>query len=171
LKRAATEVVALAKSLEVQVMFKHLVVFALAVASPAALAQSPAANTAQPTPQDYAQRNQQLERAALQVAGMVDQNQTAQVWDGASPVARQLETLDVFVRGVSTDRQKVGAPVARSFASLSFSQSDGKRVPAGVFANVAFATRFANEKQLVRELISFHLDSDHVWRVTGYTLR
>jgi len=36
---------------------------------------------------------------------------------------------------------------------------------------VAFATRFANEKAVVRELVSFHLDNDHVWRVSGYTLR
>jgi hypothetical protein len=39
-----------------------------------------------------------------------------------------------------------------------------------VYANIAFASRFPNAKQVIRELVSFHLDDDHVWRVSGYTL-
>lgn len=125
----------------------------------------------QPTPQEYAQRNERLERGALQVAEMIDQGKMAQVWDGASGAVKQLVSRDVFVRNVAKDRKTVGALVSRKLAALSFSQSNGKNLPAGLFANVAFATRFANEKQPVRELISFRLDEDNVWRVTGYTLR
>jgi len=138
-----------------------------------AFAQSsaPSADAHQPTPQEYAQRNEQIERAAVQIAELVDQNQTAQVWDGASSMAKQLVSRDAFTKAIHTDRQTVGSLVTRNFTSLSFSQSDGKRIPAGLFANVAFATRFANEKAVVRELVSFHLDNDHVWRVSGYTLR
>ena len=33
------------------------------------------------------------------------------------------------------------------------------------------ATRFANSAEPVRELISFRLDEDRVWRVSGYSLR
>lgn len=141
----------------------------LAAVSASAFAQSPAAR--QPTPQEYAQRNQQLEQAAMQVADMVDKGQEGQVWDGASTITKQLINRDAFVKGVSTDRHTVGRLITRTPANLSFSESDGKKLPPGLFANVAFATRFANEKQPVRELISFHLDSDKVWRVTGYTLR
>jgi hypothetical protein len=138
-----------------------------------AFAQSsaPSANAHQPTPQEYAQRNEQIERAAVQIAELVDQDRTAQVWDGSSPVAKQLVSRDAFTKAIHKDRQTVGSLVTRNFTSLSFSQSDGKRIPAGLFANVVFATRFANEKEAVRELISFHLDSDQVWRVSGYTLR
>lgn len=148
---------------------KRLAIIALAAATSAAFAQSP--TTQQPTPEAYAQRNQQIEQAAVQVAELVDKNQTAQVWDGASPVAKQIVNRDAFVKAIGTDRQKVGSVVTRSVASLSFSQSDGKRIPVGLFANVAFATRFQNEKEPVRELVSFHLDDDHVWRLAGYTLR
>ncbi|GGA42479.1 DUF4019 domain-containing protein [Dyella nitratireducens] len=142
---------------------------ALATVTASAFAQSPA--THQPTPQEYAQRNQQLEQAALQVADLVDKGQEGQVWDGASAMTKQLVARDAFVKGVSTDRRTVGTLITRTPANLSFSESDGKKLPPGLFANVAFATRFANEKQPVRELISFHLDGDNVWRVTGYTLR
>ena len=143
---------------------------ALAAVTAGAFAQSPAP-ARPPTPQEYAQRNQQLEQAALQVAGLVDKGQEGQVWDGASSITKQLIARDVFANGVSADRKTVGTLITRTPANLSFSESDGKKLPPGLYANVAFATRFASEKQSVRELISFHLDGDNVWRVTGYTLR
>ncbi|GLQ89865.1 DUF4019 domain-containing protein [Dyella flagellata] len=143
---------------------------ALAAFTASASAQSPAP-ARQPTPQEYAQRNQQLEQAALQVADLVDKGQQGQVWDGASGITKQLVARDAFVNSVSADRKTVGTLITRTPAALNFNESDGKKLPPGLFANVAFATRFANEKQPVRELISFHLDGDNVWRVTGYTLR
>lgn len=144
--------------------------FSLLAGAGTALAQSPAP-ARQPTPQDYAQRNQQIEQAALQVAELVDQGREAQIWDGSSLITKQLISRDAFVQNLSADRKAVGTVVNRNFGTLSFSQSDGKKLPPGLFANVAFATHFANEKQTVRELVSFHLDNDNVWRVTGYTLR
>ncbi|GFZ87688.1 DUF4019 domain-containing protein [Dyella caseinilytica] len=152
---------------------KHLLLTALFVLPFAAYAQSSAQATPaaqQPTPAQQRQ-NQQMEQAALQVAQLVDQDKVGQIWDGASNVTKQIVSRDTFVQGVDTDRKTVGAPQARSLALLTYSQSDGRKLPPGLFANVAFATRFANEKQPVRELISFHLDNDHVWRVTGYSLR
>jgi hypothetical protein len=155
-------------------MFRKQFLFAalFAVVS-AAYAQSPgvaAPASQQPSPEQQRQ-NQQMEQAALLVAQLVDQNQVAQVWDGASSVTKQIISRDAFVRGVETDRKTVGTPVARSLALLTYSQSDGRKLPPGLFANVSFSTRFANENEPVRELISFHMDNDHVWRVTGYTLR
>ena len=47
----------------------------------------------------------------------------------------------------------------------------GGQVPAGNYINVVYATRFANAPQPVRELVSFHLDEDKTWRVSGYSLR
>lgn len=152
---------------------KSLLFVALLTAALTAYAQSPAPATAavpQPTPEQQRQ-NQQMEQAALQVAQMVDQNQVAQLWDGSSSVTKQIISRDAFVRGVDTDRKTAGSPTTRNLALLTYSQSDGRTLPPGLFANVAFATRFTNEKQPVRELISFHLDNDHVWRVTGYSLR
>jgi hypothetical protein len=154
--------------------FRESILFvALLATAFTAYAQSSVSATpvAHPATLEQQHQDQQMERAALQVAQMVDQNQVAQVWDGASSVTKQIVSRDAFVRGVDTDRQTVGSPVARNLALLTYSQSDGRKLPPGLFANVAFATHFAHEKQPVRELISFHLDNDHVWRVTGYTLR
>jgi Protein of unknown function (DUF4019) len=155
-------------------VFRESILFvALLSTALTAYAQSPTSATpvAPSATLEQQHQDQQMERAALQVAQMVDQNEIAQVWDGASSVTKQIISRDSFVRGVDTDRQIVGLPVARSLALLTYSQSDGRRLPPGLFANVAFATHFANEQQPVRELISFHLDNDHIWRVTGYSLR
>lgn len=155
-------------------MVRKYALFAALVFTPCmAYAQTPAqpASTPQQAAAQDQRQNQQMEQAALQVAKMVDQNQVAQLWDGASTVARQIVTRDAFIKGVETDRRTVGLPQTRNLALLTYSQSDGRKAPPGLFANVSFATRFVNEKQPVRELISFHLDNDHVWRVTGYSLR
>ena len=42
-------------------------------------------------------------------------------------------------------------------------------LPAGVYVNVGYQTTFANGKT-ARELVSFRLDEDKSWRVTGYVL-
>jgi len=150
---------------------KHVLTFALAAAALGAHAQSLAPAAAQQATPEQQRQNLQMEQAALQVVQLVDQNKVGQIWDGASTVIKKMVSRDAFVHGVDADRNTVGTPTARNLAALTYSESDGRKLPPGVFANVAFATRFANEKQPVRELVSFHLDNDHVWRVTGYTLR
>ena len=47
----------------------------------------------------------------------------------------------------------------------------GQQVPQGLYINVRSATKFANHAEPVRELVSFRLDEDRVWRVSGYSLR
>lgn len=47
----------------------------------------------------------------------------------------------------------------------------GASVPEGIYLNVSFPTRFANNAQPVRELVSFRLDEDKVWRASGYSVR
>ena len=121
--------------------------------------------------QQDVQQNKNMAQAALQVVLLVDQNKADEVWDGASSVAKERETRDAFVSQITRDRQALGALISRSMATVSYLQSDGGKVPPGTYANAAFATRFANTAQAVRELVSFHLDSDHVWRVCGYTVR
>lgn len=173
-------------------MFKQIILStALLAASTAVLAQSrpaaapakaPAATAPALTPEQQAavqKQDTQMAQAALQVAQMVDAGKVGDVWDAASPVAKGVVGRDVFVQSVNADRAKVGKLVERKLAGITRSFSDGKTAgakgaiasPAGYYINVNFATRFANEKQPIRELISFHLDQDKTWRVSGYTLR
>jgi hypothetical protein len=110
-------------------------------------------------------------RAAVEVVTLIDQNRIADVWDGASAVAKQAVSRDAFVNQITADRRILGAVVARRVVSITYSQSDGRKIPLGLYANVTFAAQFAKTKNIARELVSFHFDSDQVWRVTGYTLR
>jgi hypothetical protein len=156
---------------------KYVLAALLLTAGNAALAQNAAAaahageaSTAKLTPSQLKQ-NADMQQGASQVAALVDQGKLGELWDGATPAVKQLITRDAFISQVNADRKTVGRLISRNFAALSYSQSNGKSAPEGLYANVAFASRFANEKQPVRELVSFHYDQDKIWRVSGYTLR
>lgn len=171
---------------------KLLLVTALLACSGAAVAQQPqaqparaptaAARPAQPaqqapalTPQQraaLAQQDLDMTKAATQVVQMVDGNRIGEVWDGASPTMKRLVKKDDFIKQVTIDRNKLGAAGTRAKPAISRSQFNaGGQVPAGLYINVSFPTKFAKTPQPVRELVSFRLDEDKTWRVSGYSLR
>lgn len=163
-------------------MFKKTLLTALLLGACAgAFAQTPAPTTpAGPraatalTPQQKAQlerQNVQMAQASLRIAHMVDQNQLGQIWDQSSSVTKQTTRRADFVQSVGADRARLGAAGERKLRAITRTASKGGKVPAGVYVNVSYATQFAKAQKPVRELISFHLDSDQVWRVAGYTLR
>lgn len=150
----------------------------LLTASITVFAQAPAA-PAQPTAPaltaqqkaQLVQQNQQMAQNSLQVARMIDNGQAGAVWDQASSVAKQSSSRDQFVEQISADRAEVGKPGERKLAAITRTQSSGGKVPAGQYVNVSYATQFSKGKKPVRELMSYHLDNDRVWRLAGYTLR
>lgn len=136
---------------------------------------NPQAAQQQLTPEQQTQiarQNAEVSKAAAQVVQLVDQNKTAEVWAGASPVAKGVANQSEFVKQVGLDRQKLGAITERrQLAVTRAAYAAGGQVPAGNYVNVVYATKFANAPQPVRELVSFHLDNDQTWRVSGYSLR
>jgi len=119
-----------------------------------------------------ARQNAEMSKAAGLVIQLVDQNKGGEVWEGASSVAKSVVTKDSFVQQISADRQKLGAPVTRSQVAVTRAvYAAGNQVPAGNYINVVFATKFTNAPRPVRELVSFRLDEDKTWRVSGYSLR
>lgn len=145
-------------------------------AKPAAAPAAPAAAQQQQlTPEQQAQvarQDAEISKAAAGVAQLVDTGKVGEVWDGASTVAKAVVTRDDFVRQIGGDRQKLGAPSERKqLAVTRAAYAAGGEVPAGNYINVVYATKFANAAEPVRELISFHLDDDKTWRVSGYSLR
>ena len=150
----------------------------------AVAAQQPAA---QPQPQQQAAQPQQLTQeqqaqlarqdaeltnAATQVVQMIDANRVGDVWDLSTEAVKRIVPRDSFVQQVSADRQRLGAPTTRGEAVVTRTQfQEGGEVPAGLYINVAFPTTFANNAEPVRELVSFRLDEDQVWRLSGYSLR
>ena len=166
-------------------MFKKIFFAALWMSSVAVCAKPPAAPARQAvpaartvsspalTPDQQAQIRSEAKKLAkdsLKVAIAIDQGQAVTVWDNASSVAK-LTTRQDFARQIFNDRIKLGAPSSRKQLAITFAQSKGGDVPAGLYINVNYATQFAREKKPVRELISYHLDNDKVWRVSGYSVR
>jgi len=119
-----------------------------------------------------AKQDADMTRGAQQVLALVDANRIGEVWDGASPTMKRVVTKDEFIKQVTIDRNRLGAAASRGQAVVSRSQfAAGGQVPAGLYINVNFPTKFAKAPQPVRELVSFHLDDDKTWRVSGYSLR
>ncbi|MGY1409034.1 DUF4019 domain-containing protein [Luteimonas sp. A611] len=141
-------------------------------AQPAA-AQQPAME--QLTPEQraaLAKQDADMTQAALQVLQMVDGNRVGEVWDGASAAMKQMVSRDEFIKQVTIDRNRLGAVSSRGTPEVSRSLfRAGQQVPEGLYINVRSATTFASNAQPVRELVSFRLDEDRVWRVSGYSLR
>ena len=141
----------------------------------AAPAARPAAQAEQLTPEQRAaleRQNVQMTQAAQQVMQLVDANRVGEIWDGASAAMKRLVTRDEFVKQITIDRNRLGAVSSRANPAISRSMfKAGAQVPEGLYINVATATKFANQPQPVRELVSFHLDEDKTWRVSGYSLR
>ncbi|PPU40441.1 DUF4019 domain-containing protein [Xanthomonas arboricola] len=138
------------------------------VAAPQAAA--PAVNPAQQA--QLTKQNTEMTQAALRVAQMVDANQVASLWDGASSVAKTAVKRDVFVTQIGAERARLGPVVGRGQGSVTrVKYAAGAQVPEGLYINVSFPTRFAKAQQPVRELVSFRLDEDKTWRLAGYSLR
>ena len=103
---------------------------------------------------------------------MIDANRVGDAWDLSTDAVKRIVPRASFVEQVAADRARLGAPTARGQAVVTRTQfADGGEVPAGLYINVAFPTTFANNAEPVRELVSFRLDEDRVWRVSGYSLR
>lgn len=140
-------------------------------------AATPAAQTgaAPLTPAQQAQvarQDAEMTAAALRAAQLVDAGRSGEVWDGASAVARAAVQRQAFVTQVQADRTRLGALVGRGQPSVTrVRYGAGAAVPEGLYVSVSFPTRFATSAQPVRELVSFRLDDDQVWRIAGYSLR
>lgn len=145
----------------------------LAQARPAAAPAAAAPSTLTAAQREaLARQEAQLVQAARKVAELVDRGRSGEVWDGASEVARKLVSRPDFISGIAGDRARMGTLVSRGQPSVTRTQYPANAaVPAGMYINVNFPTRFANTGQPVRELVSFRMEDDRVWRVSGYSVR
>lgn len=153
-----------------------LLLFPLMLVSGLAQAQQPQAapartQAARPAPQAMQIQPGALLDAAIRVAKSVDAGQVPQLWNDASSVAKRAAAKDAFVAGIAELRKPLGAPVGRDWLAVRRTVSDGKTaVPAGLYGSVELAATFAGNRT-VRELVTFRLDEDGVWRLSGYTLQ
>ncbi len=112
-----------------------------------------------------------LVNGALQIAQLVDFGKTGEVWDGASAVAKKSVDRKKFVDGIDAQRKPRGAVAGRRWTSVNRHFTQGtKELPAGAYANVEFDTLYAGNK-VGHELVSFRLDEDGTWRLSGYVIK
>lgn len=118
------------------------------------------------------EEDREMIRAALQVLDLIDGGRAGEVWAGASQVVRRLVPEAEFLTQLEADRARLGAVVSRGEPVLDRERYPaGGRVPQGEYVNIAFPTHFSRVDGPVRELVSFRLDEDRVWRVSGYSVR
>ncbi|MGO4222332.1 DUF4019 domain-containing protein [Lysobacter sp. TAF61] len=112
-----------------------------------------------------------LATAGLQAAQLIDSGRAAEVWDGASAVAKRSVDRKKFTDSVTAQRKPLGATMARRWTVVSRHSTPGtEQLPAGTYANVEFDTLFAGNRA-GHELISFRQDEDGTWRLAGYVLK
>ena len=114
-----------------------------------------------------------LVRGGMQALQMVDQNRVGELWDGATAAARKKVGREEFVGQVAKVRAPLGAAQQRMWVGINRQVlSDADADLAGQYASIEFESRFGNApNRSVRELVTFRLDSDRVWRFSGYVLR
>ncbi|SAL44471.1 membrane protein [Caballeronia peredens] len=116
-------------------------------------------------------QDQEIAQVAQNIVKFLDQDKAAEVWDGASPVAKRIISRDAFVQKVAHDRAILGAPGMRMPMGIRHYRYDGTgNLPAGAYINVMFDTQFAQAKGSALEMVTFYLDADNIWRFVGYSV-
>jgi hypothetical protein len=157
-----------------------LLAFAGTVAAqPAAAPKASGTTTKATTPQLTPEQRQAIIKFrrsmvanAVAVVHLIDQGQEAQVWDNGSDVMKKVAKRDAFVAAVSKARKAAGKVESRKFLRMYKSRiaTGDSKSPPGDYFNIRFLTKFANEKQPMVELLSYHYDTPTLLRVSGYTL-
>ncbi|MGJ7495090.1 DUF4019 domain-containing protein [Variovorax sp. RT4R15] len=114
-------------------------------------------------------------RGGLQVIQLVDQAKIGELWDGAAPAAKKRVARADFMAQVSKLRGPLGMPLQRTWVAINRQVvADSDADLAGQYVSVEYETRFTNtaaNRASMRELVSFHMDRDGIWRFSGYVLR
>jgi len=112
-------------------------------------------------------------QGGMQAIRMIDQGRIGELWDGATAATRKRIARTEFAAKVSSSRSPLGAPLQRTWVAVNRrAVADPDAETAGQYVSIEYETRFSNKPDgTLRELVSFHLDRDRIWRFSGYVLR
>ncbi|RZF30208.1 DUF4019 domain-containing protein [Paraburkholderia sp. UYCP14C] len=100
-----------------------------------------------------------------------DSNHYAEAWRDAAPFVKAKIPQAQFVSTTREAREALGAVTRRGWSSITRIQYIGfPGIPDGLYANVDFTSTLASGRT-VFELLSFQLDADGQWHLTGYIPR
>ncbi|HEF5870070.1 TPA: DUF4019 domain-containing protein [Burkholderia cenocepacia] len=101
----------------------------------------------------------------------LDAGQYGAVWTDAAAFVKARIKQDQFAADMQHARQSVGAVSHRGWAQVTrIRYTNASTIPDGLYANVDFATTLKNGST-VFEKMSFRLEDDGSWRLTGYVPR
>jgi hypothetical protein len=143
--------------------FRWLGAGVLVAASAVAVAQQP--------PQQPGTSADELLRLGTGVLREIDEDRGLSLWNGTPPFLKAKLPQSEFASGIRKQRESLGTVTQRNWAGIARIQHlDGSLgVPAGLYANVDFATQTSSGKNFY-EMLSFKLEPDG-WHLTGYIPR
>ncbi|MBO7752774.1 DUF4019 domain-containing protein [Burkholderia pseudomallei] len=113
----------------------------------------------------------ELLREANMVFRQLDAEQFADVWANAADFVKARVKQEQFVADMRRARQSVGVVRNRGWAQVTRIQYNKvENMPNGLYANVDYATTLTGGTK-VYEKLSFRLDDDGHWHLTGYVPR
>lgn len=105
------------------------------------------------------------------ILSQLDAGQFNDVWLNAADFVKTRMKDDQFVSDMRRARQTVGTVQHRGWAQVTRINFKGvSNMPDGLYANVDYATTLTTGTT-VYEKLSFRLDGDGHWHLTGYTPR
>ncbi|MDE8650207.1 DUF4019 domain-containing protein [Novosphingobium album (ex Liu et al. 2023)] len=122
------------------------------------------------TAQDGARDVSHFLNAAVATSQSAGQGGGAQLWEGASPILKRSVTRDAFAKALAK-RTAFGAVRAMDWSNVSHVRvtEPGRNLPMGEYVTVSLVWVNATNTVL-KEQVSFVLDTDKVWRLCGYFL-
>ncbi|HEX7804078.1 MAG TPA: DUF4019 domain-containing protein [Pseudoxanthomonas sp.] len=156
-----------------QIMKRIALVLVLFTMTAAVGAQTPAA---QPRPQQAGAATPvqlpdpgKIHSAAVAVAHAVDTGQAGRLWDESAAITKRAVKRDAFIEGIAKSRAALGSIGNRQWLLVTRQQGGKNSLPAGNYISVEFVVSLSGGRT-ARELVSFRLDEDGIWRFTGYTI-
>ncbi|WP_414448298.1 DUF4019 domain-containing protein [Burkholderia sp. 22PA0099] len=148
---------------------------AFAACAPLALAQSqpqaPAGQSLSLAPVNAGTSADELLRDGDYALQLIDAGRFQDLWNDAAPFVKQRYDAQHFADDVRGSRQAVGQIKGRGWAAVTrIIYTGAKDVPDGLYANVDYATTQVSGK-VVYEKVSFRLENDGRWHLTGYVPR
>ena len=121
----------------------------------------------------YTMANDEREEAALSAAkqwlGLVDAGEYGESWESAAAYFKSTVTKDYWQQAIDAVRKLFGKPLSRKLGSVRYTRSlPGS--PDGEYIVIQIATTFEKKEHAVETVIPM-LDSDGVWRVSGYFIK
>ena len=117
--------------------------------------------------------DQAMEQAAIRQAenrlSAVDSGQYGASWDAAAVLFKNAVPKEQWIRSMNAHRKPLGTAVRRELKDKQYVTSL-PGAPDGQYVVIRYAAAFANKQEAVGAITPM-LDSDGVWRVSGYFIQ